>query len=223
MTSTSETFGLHRKRGTDHKAYNGLCFSIRSYLKNVKKIEVIRAVIIATYRLSLSAIVAEYPALFDALSPIHLLVLHGEKTSTKKITLNQAKNEILRAGKVQSLELWEVLPQYSAGDGKKIHHAYGVHHPKYMMVFTDKGLHLMISTANFNESDCADGTWHGFFPFLTMAASQQSYDADNDFGDVLQDFVQKVPLRALLYDFFCDRPHSCKYFHRLCCLSNQSK
>jgi hypothetical protein len=165
----------------------------------VKKVEVIRAVIIATYRLSLPAIIAEYPALFDARSPIHLLVLHGEKTLTKKIALDQARNEILRANKVQSLELWEVLPQYSGGDGKKVHHAYGVHHPKYMMVFTDKGLHLMISTANFNDSDCTDGTWHAFFPFLTMAASagQQSNDDVNDFGDVLQDFVQKVPLHVV--------------------------
>lgn len=195
MTSTSETFGLHRNKGTDHKAYKGLCFSIRNYLKNVRKAEVIRAVVIATYRLSLSAVVAEYPVLFDALHPIHLLVLHGEKTTTKKLSLTQARNDILNANKVQSLEVWEILPQFATdGDGRKVHHAYGVHHPKYMMVFTDKGLHLMISTANFNDSDCTDGTWHAFFPFLTMSTSagRQPSDKDNDFGDVLQDFVQKV-------------------------------
>lgn len=188
--SCSETFGFHRNGKKDNKAYPGYVFCLRSYLKEIKRKETIAAVIIATYRLSLPSIIAEYPMLFDANDPIHLLILHGEKGVNKNLVLVEARDEILFSKKNQSLEIWEVLPQYPTTDVKRTNFARGVHHPKYMLVFTDKGLHVVISTANFNGSECTDGTWHSFFPFAT----EVSIDEGNDFGYVLQDFLEKVKI-----------------------------
>jgi hypothetical protein len=107
-----------------------------------------------------------------------------------------------------TMRIFEVLPQHitnkkarsmtnatgSTGNTQKKHRqiASGVHHPKYLFVFTDRGLHLMISTANFTGNHSLDGTWTQFFPMFCKENHPNIFDEyTNDFGMVLQDFLGK--------------------------------
>lgn len=76
---------------------------------------------------------------------------------------------------------------------------HGVHHPKYMLVFTTAGVHVVISTANFTHAQAVDASWIQFFPLaaaLEMIGKdrhgQEKEGQKNDFGLVLEDFIQQV-------------------------------
>lgn len=193
MVGTSDaSFSLHRNRAKRSKPGNSFVFSLKNYLEQVHREENVTAVVVATYRFSLPAIIKEYPTLFDDAKPINLLLLHGEKGMAKNIVLSEAREELLYCKRNRSLEIWEVIPQLSPPNSKKIVYAKGVHHPKYMLLFSDRGLHVVITTANFNGSECTDGIWHGFFPFLPTNEMNMDIDSSNDFGIVLQDFIERV-------------------------------
>jgi hypothetical protein len=100
------------------------------------------------------------------------------------------------------VELYEVTPQLPASfielakktskrrDGIRGELVGGVHHPKYTLIFTEKGLHCMISTANLTNNYSIDGTWTEFFPRLSGDIG--CLDHHHDFGFILQDFLQNV-------------------------------
>eukprot|EP01034_Spumella_vulgaris_P021695 gene21695-27745_t len=69
----------------------------------------------------------------------------------------------------------------------------GVHHPKYMLIFTSLGVHVVISTANISSQRSTDITWAQFFPRrgATGSSSDSANEVGSDFGAVLQDFIQK--------------------------------
>ncbi len=89
--------------------------------------------------------------------------------------------------------IYEVLPQWSGGGAIP-----GVHHPKYMLLYTDRGLHVSISTANLTAQRSADITWCQFFPARTRGVppSCSESSAHPTFGRVLQDFIRKVRPRV---------------------------
>ena len=72
--------------------------------------------------------------------------------------------------------------------------AKGVNHPKYMLVFTNKGVYVMISTANMCTQYSVDSSWTQFFPRKNESDDERRISFDDlmigsDFGDVLQDFL----------------------------------
>jgi hypothetical protein len=105
----------------------------------------------------------------------------------------------------------EVLPQWSSpsrpdakvkSEGPPRNAIPGVHHPKYVLLFTDRGLHVAVSTANISEQRSTDITWNQFFPLLTGGqAENDSVNAvGTDFGGVLEDFIHKVRQPCALYE-----------------------
>lgn len=73
----------------------------------------------------------------------------------------------------------------------------GVHHPKYILVFTDLGLDVLISTSNLTKPTSQEISWRQFFPNIQSRSllsrnfpSTVEYP-DNDFGYKLQEFVME--------------------------------
>jgi hypothetical protein len=111
-------------------------------------------------------------------------------------------------GKVANanMQVREVIPQYDFKDGdikllnSRSRFMAGVHHPKYILIFTDDGLHVCISTANLTKNGSVDASWVQFFPrcaqISSSSSSPESQKQNNskvsDFGFVLQDFIEKV-------------------------------
>jgi hypothetical protein len=108
-----------------------------------------------------------------------------------------------------SLKIYEVSPQLdrnnpsipsssSSSTSKiKVNYAAGVHHPKYMLIITEAGLHVIITTANFTSGRNIDGSWIQFFPKITDFDSNIDIDEldNSDFGVVLMDLLMKQSLQ----------------------------
>ncbi len=106
-----------------------------------------------------------------------------------------------------NVRICEVLPQWpsppsSCGSAHTASRAIaGVHHPKYMLIFTDRGLHVSISTANLTVPHSVDITWCQFFPLTSVhpqnpdSAAEQGSEVGSDFGAVLEDFLCQVALQ----------------------------
>eukprot|EP01038_Epipyxis_sp_PR26KG_P012574 gene12574-16862_t len=75
----------------------------------------------------------------------------------------------------------------------------GVHHPKYVLLFTNKGLHVIISTANLTSTSSLDGTWNKFFPIKNDNHNTRA-EIENDFGIILDDFIYQQAKQVRLSD-----------------------
>eukprot|EP01031_Cornospumella_fuschlensis_P025888 gene25888-31262_t len=77
----------------------------------------------------------------------------------------------------------------------------GVHHPKYLLLFTTNGVHVIISTANFTHAQALDASWIQFFPLVISSEKcNEGFGAnDRDFGVVLEDFIWHQS-KSLRYD-----------------------
>lgn len=90
----------------------------------------------------------------------------------------------------------KICPQYAKSNVMGIVHdissILGVHHSKYILVFTKRGLHVLISTANMTAPLSYDLTWTDFFPALKHKTYHNFTQHVTDFGHVLQDFIEQV-------------------------------
>lgn len=174
------------------KCENGSVFSLPVYIRRVSEQEDIHAVVISTYRVCISALQRDFPCLFDKNRPIPTLVLHGEKGVLNQLIRRQALKE-LGSDILKRIYIWEVLPQFPSIQSEKVRPAMGVHHPKYVLIFTKSGFHFIVTTAHFNGSICTDGAWCHFFPRRKEAMRDYSASVhSNDFGIVLVDFLKQV-------------------------------
>lgn len=123
----------------------------------------------------------------------HLSVL---KEQSKLEVLRIVKESISIPRNIVLVE--EVYPQYSPlafrdDDSIKLPISIpGVHHPKYLLLFTENGIHVIISTANFTDSSTVDLAWCQYFKRKTLLSSDSMKQEARDFGIVLEDFLQKV-------------------------------
>lgn len=248
-----------------HPAYSA-AFRGSKYLEKILANEVVRLLVLSTFRLQLSELELEYPHIFDANCAIPTLVLHGDKDAFVsrvmcttsgpndnhpkglKFPVYVSRKSVLdvptAAGfgnesdeddcymqqrylrylarhsqhhpefsvhRPELVQIREVLPQWPIMDnGSSPRLAIpGVHHPKYILVFTDRGLHVAISTANLTEQLSTDATWCQFFP-VKQAHSDKSTDQPagksgthsedstpsraDEFGAVLEDFLCQVTI-----------------------------
>ena len=78
---------------------------------------------------------------------------------------------------------------------KRIRMSRGVHHPKFIIVFTKLGLHFAVCTGNLTISKgSVNATWFQFFP-------KKASDGD-EFGKILEDFLfqlseQQSPITSM--------------------------
>jgi hypothetical protein len=90
----------------------------------------------------------------------------------------------------------------------------GVHHPKFMILFEASGsVVVVVSTANLVKTRTVEGSWvQRFFPSKrrpTNSPLAPRVGRGNDFGPVLQDFLQKLDESAAsgditIQDFLCE-------------------
>lgn len=172
-------------------------------------------VIISTYGLDEVSFLREIPSLMGGTSTIPTLILYGKKVSpaTKRASALARETAWLndKSNISPFLCLVRVQPRHRnasfmgyADKGKGI---LGVHHPKYILIFTRRGLHVMVSTANMTpQVRAAEGTYTHYFPAFTQQEKKQRGEEkdkrgghgvndvrkNNDFGEVLDDFLNKV-------------------------------
>lgn len=153
-----------------------------------------------------------------------------QQVEDNEISVMQQDDEVERRQNVQSIpddgitmggnvnmQVREVIPQWALpmGDDEVTvtklklldsHSRFmaGVHHPKYMLIFTDRGIHVCISTANLTKNGSVDASWIQFFPRVDDYISNTVHHEtikhevnDNssstvEFGVILEDFICKV-------------------------------
>ena len=178
---------------------NGCLFSRKKYVTDIierDSEEGVLCVIISTFGLDEVNFINEIPALMGKESTIPTLIMFGKKTN---VSDKDNVKELVAAAENVSLHLHlaQVQPRHRrinfmgySDEGKAI---LGVHHAKYILVFTRRGLHVMISTANMTPQVCAaEGSFTHFFPLLRPSNVSGGIANDNDFGIVLNDFLNKV-------------------------------
>lgn len=80
----------------------------------------------------------------------------------------------------------------------------GVHHAKYILIFTSSAIWVVITTANLTAPSALNAYWHQRFPLSCTSIFSPSLPTEtNDFGEVLSDFLtqqssQIHPLAATL-------------------------
>lgn len=181
-------------------------FSASPYLEEVHAAgENVQCVALSTYRLHWACFREEFRVLFDETLAIPSIVLHGERGDERRRPWEEREcesdedsdsdeeenehslplspthtNAHTQAHPPAHMRVLEVRPQCVRG---------GVHHAKYMLVCTDAGLHVVVSTANLTPPSCTDASWVQFFPRSELLL--QSNVAE-EFADVLEDFLLQV-------------------------------
>jgi hypothetical protein len=161
-------------------------------------------VLISTYGLDEFNFLKEIPSLMGSSSTVPTMIMYGKKVSTSKskASKRRAKEWIGNPCNTSSaLCMVHVQPRHRRasfmGYEDKGRGILGVHHPKYILLFTRQGLHVMISTANMTpQVRAAEGTFTHFFPTLVhplrLPTESRTKHMKNDFGEVLDDFLNKV-------------------------------
>jgi len=212
MTQVPTTFGVNAvgacAPSMDHERSHLFCRS--TYFKQVHDKGQVTAVIISTYTLNLTNLQNEFGSLFGPEATIPTLVFHGEKTDlttsavqgapTRKRVSKMMPAWMMRLHQLEdSLEIseqvffYKILSKVSAasrGSEAGDRTTYGVHHSKYMLIFTSSGLHVIISTANFTKPTSVDVSWCQCFPLHQTAGHLPTTLAmESDFGITLEHFI----------------------------------
>ena len=191
-------------------------FNRKQYVTEIIENETVLCVLVSTYGLDEMNFIQEIPCLLGPSSTVPTLIMYGKKvssTSKRRFVRRQEQKWLHDVRNVSSsLRLVHIQPRHRrasfmgyADQGKGI---LGVHHPKYILLFTTSGLHVLISTANMTpQVHAAEGTFTHFFPVFHLRPPLQAEEKRshvqndyisrkvNDFGEVLDDFLNKVSAR----------------------------
>lgn len=181
-------------------------FSFKRYLRSAAQ-ETVRCVLLASYRVDRRRVQNDLAEVYlHTKASFPVLVLHGD---TLRASEDDEDPQALQADSDHEedadtnenlspnssaasfpgeVSYWAVDPQHA---GSALN---GVHHPKYFLIFTDRGLHVIISTGNMTYAQAVDASWAQCFPRLPADAPA---DHGSDFGIVLEDFVRKQCLHTV--------------------------
>jgi hypothetical protein len=149
----------------------------------------ILCIVISTFSIDLEYMMIELPQLFGIHSVIPTIIMYGKQSENTQRCINTIPLSSL-------CNIFFVSPQYKSNSVMGIATdpgaILGVHHPKYVLIYTSKGLYISVSTANMTYELCYDSTWTHFFPALLSHSNNKNIQTHNDFGIVLQNFVNEV-------------------------------
>lgn len=172
-------------------------YSRSKFLQNVCESEVVQCIVFGTYRVEKTCFESEFLNNMGN-KKIPILVLHGRKALDEDDSDNNNDWVAQIPDNQDWLAIWEVVPSFRCID-KSFHQTHGCHHPKYLLIFTDQGMHISISTSNLTNTVSVDGTWNQFFP---KVVENEEYDCLNDFGSILEDFIIKVIASYYLLEMY---------------------
>ena len=223
--SKGHTFMLNQPVSVDASTSSSSLFSRKQFISDIIESEKksseggMLCVLVSTYGLDEVNFLKEIPLLFGPTARIPTMILYGKKISTSRGAKSKTQEaawlgQTTKAGGECSLKnvssvisTVQMNPRHRSAsfmgysdNGKGI---LGVHHPKYVLLFTRRGIHVLISTANMTpQVNAAEGTFTDFFPIKPISHRNPTgmkesniYDdavPENDFGDVLDDFLNKV-------------------------------
>ena len=187
----SHTFQLNEETPPSPNSEPELKFCRASHVKNVLKTEDVLCCVLSTFTLDLPYMLLELPELLSASATVYCMILFGKNASTSRTNYDLSSKLSSR------LQLVEVSPRYQRtahmGLSQQAVHIMGVHHPKYLLLFTMRGVHVTVTTSNLTPSqNSLDMSWTQFFPVQPPSLSAPPIPLGNDFGEVLEDFLQQV-------------------------------
>eukprot|EP00981_Chlorochromonas_danica_P002613 scaffold504_cov189-Ochromonas_danica.AAC.48 len=212
-------------------------FSLGEYLHHIVENchETIQAIIFSSYRVDKDYLLTQLTQLYlHTLSTFPVLVLHDDsmeddshtednpstqssyfishrKTSSPSTMTTSTRWPIVEHDMIFPGEVSyrQVSPQWlSSSFSKKYQkNMWGVHHPKYTLIFTNLSLHVIISTGNLTVTQSVDASWCQRFPRLdhvnlcdddseeeeeeedSKKKNSKKKGYENNFGVVLENFL----------------------------------
>lgn len=173
---------------------NTSCFSAKRFCMDIRVSETILLSVLSTYSLDMAFVLSEYESLLGS----DLLIFHGSQTFKEseddawvKYKSDPCMNNTAYVRYVNPLKTRVCMN----GEQETISSG-GVHHPKYVLIFTDKGLHVAITTANLVRDNSVNATWSHYFERCTNDIKDVS-----DFGLVLENFLSEVAQYVMCQHF----------------------
>lgn len=179
----------------------------------------LKAAIFGTFSLDLQWMSETFPNLVGPKSTVPTLILHGAKglnSSIQQDDENGNKNENGEETFLGSRLYLSEVPttckssdrsnavsrekntekkQTTTSSSSSREYKQGVHHPKFMLLFTKEGdLIVVVSTANLVKTQTTEGSWvQKFSPRDPRSFPRNSsISSENDFGTTLTDFLKQL-------------------------------
>jgi hypothetical protein len=188
---------IHHQRGIPYKnTPEGDFFCQSTFLEEILEKEHVKAVCMSTYILSLETLQKEFPALMKKTSNIPFVMFHGDQVTSSiehdksfgdVQRVSSQDSDIICSTSVHFIEVVAQEPRRYTNEGLQRKVINGAHHAKYILVFTESGLYVLITSANMTTDDSVDLTWIQFFPRLKSQNSSGSIKGN--FGSTLQNFL----------------------------------
>lgn len=174
-----------------------LLFDLQQYCENISSSEAVELSILSTYSLNLSHTLSQCSSL---LNHGDLVIFHGmEKAKHESdedwpaaIRAHSGRHSVRLCFVAPSTHRYNANPFSATDPSFEQYSSLGVHHPKYVIIFTATKLHIAISTANLVNDASMNIVWTDSFPRVTGKIYDGSGVCDNDFGVVLEDFIVQV-------------------------------
>jgi hypothetical protein len=188
---------IHHKRGVVYEnTPDGDFFCQSTFLEDILKEENVHAVCMSTYILSLDTLQKDFPALMKETSKIPFVMFHGDQINSSiefhessgydVQRVSTSSSDIVCSTSVHFIEVVAQGSRHYTDKGLQRNVINGAHHAKYILVFTDSGLYVLISSANMTTDDSVNLTWIQFFPTLKNPNASVS---EKKFGHTLQNFL----------------------------------
>lgn len=191
-------------------------FDTKAFCDNIRYNEDVVMCILSTYSIQLSHTLAQCGSVMGG----HVLILHGSQSlrEDEDASWIKYKKDRSHSGTVLVRYVGPTKTKYCAGRSLRapalqsydVVASQGVHHPKYMLVFTRTRLHVAITTSNLVSDRSLNATWSQTFARVGAAVA-----APAGFGAVLEDFLRQVKTDAQQLRF-CVVDNTDSYFLQQC-------
>jgi hypothetical protein len=148
-------------------------FNLKLYLKHTSANEEISLIIFSTYTFEPLYFLEQY----KEISNHNIVIFHDGSISHKESIPDN----------IVTCTVAPTFKKFNSAVAGDVIRSGGVHHPKYILIFTRLRLHVIIMTANLVTETSLNTCWISCFNRLALCNSERS-----EFGVILEDFVLNV-------------------------------
>lgn len=186
-------FGLSAPHREGSLRGESLRINIKEFCDKIKSEEEICLSVLSTYTIDMSHVLSQCASLLHA----DVLILHGSQVRPEESDAAWCTytSDPARRNTVHSCFVGPNTQRYRRGRAAEgptaaaydVVSSRGVHHSKYLLVFTRQRLHVCITTANLVGDQSVNGAWVQSFD-----RREKPESTGCEFGAVLGDFVRQV-------------------------------
>ena len=200
---------------------NGLAFDVKSLINHYCDTRTLKGVIISTFRLNLRWICDDKGTQCFHLTKnkIPTLILHGDAKTERFLKFHNDRNSGRKNGTMmkedgtlytrknlahspdrESSRRENVRKRYPIKpfrlpenyDVWKVNAPTGTYHAKFVLLFLDTGIHVVISTGNSVRQRTIDVSWSQYFPLKPLSTASSSQNSRSDFQEKLSTFLLRA-------------------------------